>query len=70
MRFLAREDEEDDATPGSLADDFEANEEARAFLAVAYARPGQYDLRASAPRLAATMWKTDRHLASHQGYPR
>lgn len=33
MRFLAREDEEDDATPTSMADDFDANEDARNTLA-------------------------------------
>jgi superfamily II DNA or RNA helicase len=33
LRFLDREDIEDDATPGSLADELDANVEARAFLA-------------------------------------
>jgi len=32
MQFLAREDEEDDATPASLADDFDENTDARAWL--------------------------------------
>jgi len=33
MRYLAREDEEDDATPGSLSDQLDADAEARAFIA-------------------------------------
>ncbi len=46
MRFLAREDEEDDATPTSLADDFNENDEARAFLAdLPTLDPAAYDLR-------------------------
>ena len=32
MRFIAREDEEDDATPGSLSDQLDASEEARQFI--------------------------------------
>jgi hypothetical protein len=32
MRYLAREDEEDDATPSSMVDDFDINEDARAYL--------------------------------------
>src|SRR6266487_579206 len=32
MRFLAREDEEDDATPGSLSDQLDAHAEARQFI--------------------------------------
>jgi len=46
IRFLEREDEEDDATPTSLADDFDANEDARVFLAdLPTLDPAQYDLR-------------------------
>ncbi len=46
MRFLAREDEEDDATPTSLAEDFNENDEARAFLAdLLPLDPAAYDLR-------------------------
>ncbi|HET9999551.1 MAG TPA: helicase-related protein [Ktedonobacteraceae bacterium] len=33
MRYLAREDEEDDATPGSLSDQLDADSEAREFIA-------------------------------------
>src|SRR5258708_33897481 len=32
MRYLAREDEEDDATPGSLSDQLDAHAEARQFI--------------------------------------
>ncbi len=46
MQFLAREDEEDDATPSSLADDFDANQEASALLAdLPTLDPTQYELR-------------------------
>lgn len=46
MQFLAREDEEDDATPTSLADDFDANIDAQAFLdSLPALKPAQYDLR-------------------------
>lgn len=45
-RYLAREDEEDDAVPTSLADDLDANEEARAALAgMPTVDPAAYDLR-------------------------
>jgi len=46
MQYLADEDEEDDATPVSLAEDFDANEDAKAFLAgLPTLDPAQYDLR-------------------------
>lgn len=46
MRFLDREDEEDDATPTSLAEEFDANEDAREFLAdLPPLDPAQYDLQ-------------------------
>ncbi len=46
MRFLAREDEEDDATPRSMADDLDADEEARSVLdGMAEIDPARYDLR-------------------------
>jgi len=46
MRFLAREDEEDDATPGSQADALDAHAEARAFLDTLPALDAtQYDLK-------------------------
>jgi superfamily II DNA or RNA helicase/HKD family nuclease len=46
MQYIADEDEEDDATPVSLAEEFDANEDARAFLAQLPALdPAQYDLR-------------------------
>ena len=47
MQYLAREDEEDDLTPTSLADDFDANEDAKAFLeGLPALDTSQYDLRA------------------------
>ncbi len=46
IRFLSSEDEEDDATPISLADEIDANEEAREFLeTLGTIDPAQYDLR-------------------------
>lgn len=46
LRFLSSEDEEDDATPISLADEIDANEEARAFLnTLGTIDPTTYDLR-------------------------
>lgn len=46
MQFLVREDEEDDATPTSLADDFDENTEARSFLeSLPELDTEQYDLR-------------------------
>jgi hypothetical protein len=46
MRFLSSEDEEDDAIPISLADEIDANQEARAFLeTLGTVDPTQYDLR-------------------------
>lgn len=46
LRFLSSEDEEDDATPSSLADEIDANEEARAFLeTLGTVDPTMYDLR-------------------------
>jgi superfamily II DNA or RNA helicase/HKD family nuclease len=46
VRFLAREDEEDDATPTSLAEELAENEEARQFLAdLPELDPAEYDLR-------------------------
>lgn len=46
LRFLEREDEEDDATPQTRADDLDAHEEARAFLAsLPTLDAAQYDLR-------------------------
>ena len=45
-RFLEREDAEDDATPRSLADELDANAEARAYLeALPRLDPAQYNLR-------------------------
>jgi superfamily II DNA or RNA helicase len=46
LRFLEREDSEDDATPRSLADELDAHAEARAYLAALRTLdPTQYDLR-------------------------
>lgn len=46
LRFLEREDVEDDASPASLADELDANAEARAFLgSLPTLDPAQYDLR-------------------------
>ena len=46
IRFLSSEEEEDDATPISLADEIDANEEARAFLeTLGTVDPTTYDLR-------------------------
>ncbi len=46
LAYLAREDEEDDATPTSLADQFDANEDAKRLLeALGTANPADYDLR-------------------------
>lgn len=46
MRYLAREDEEDDSTPASRADQLDATEEAREVLeGLPSLDPGQYDLR-------------------------
>ena len=46
MQFLASEDEEDDATPTSLADDFDVNVDAKAFLeSLPELDTAQYDLR-------------------------
>jgi len=46
MQHLAREDEEDDATPSSVAAEIDANEEARAALAdMEEVDPHDYDLR-------------------------
>ena len=47
MQYLAREDEEDDLTPTSLADDFDANEDAKTYLeSLPELDTAQYDLRA------------------------
>jgi superfamily II DNA or RNA helicase len=46
-RFLVREDEEDDATPTSLAEELDENAEARAILErLPTLNPAEYDLRA------------------------
>jgi SNF2 family DNA or RNA helicase len=46
LRYLAREDEEDDATPTSMADEMDANEEARRVLdELETVDPTKYDLR-------------------------
>src|SRR5262249_3662693 len=46
MRYLSREDEEDDATPSSRADELDAHEEARRVLeAMETVDPAAYDLR-------------------------
>jgi SNF2 family DNA or RNA helicase len=46
MRFLEREDEEDDSTPSSMADDLDASEEARQVLgSLPLLDTQQYDLR-------------------------
>ena len=46
MRYLEREDEEDDATPSSMAEDIDANEEAKSTLeAMEEVDPSLYDLR-------------------------
>lgn len=46
LRFLDREDEEDDATPASMADDMDASEEARRILdGMPRVDPTAYDLR-------------------------
>ncbi len=46
MQFLAREDEEDDAIPTSLADEFDANEEAHSYLeSLLPLDTAQYDLK-------------------------
>ena len=45
IQFLVREDEEDDATPTSLADDFDENIDAQTFLdSLPALEPSQYDL--------------------------
>jgi len=47
LRFLSNEDEEDDATPVSMAEELDANEEARAYLAsLPELDPAEYDIRA------------------------
>jgi SNF2 family DNA or RNA helicase len=46
-RFLSREDEDDDATPRSLSDDFDSNQEAQEFLSsLPVLNPSEYDLKA------------------------
>lgn len=46
-RFLSREDEDDDATPRSLSDDFDSNQEAQEFLGtLPVLNPADYDLKA------------------------
>ena len=46
MRYLTREDEEDDATPRSMADEMDANEEAKQVLEeMETVDPSMYDLR-------------------------
>jgi SNF2 family DNA or RNA helicase len=46
VRYLQREDEEDDATPESLAEEFDASAEARELLApLPQLNPSDYDLR-------------------------
>jgi len=46
IAYLSREDEEDDATPGSLADELDANEDARRYLErMAGVNTAEYDLR-------------------------
>jgi superfamily II DNA or RNA helicase len=46
MRYLAREDEEDDATPASMAEELDANQDAQTALAgMERIDPGAYDLR-------------------------
>jgi superfamily II DNA or RNA helicase len=46
LQYLEREDAEDDATPSSLADEFDVNEDARAFLqTLPVLERSQYDLR-------------------------
>jgi superfamily II DNA or RNA helicase len=46
LRYLSREDEEDDATPTSLAEEIDANEDAQRVLdEMASVDPTQYDLR-------------------------
>jgi SNF2 family DNA or RNA helicase len=46
LRYLEKEDEEDDATPGSRLEDIEASDEARALLAeLATVNPTDYDLK-------------------------
>jgi SNF2 family DNA or RNA helicase len=47
LRFIAREDEEDDATPSSRSDEMDANEEAQALLAeLPELNTAEYDLKA------------------------
>ncbi len=47
VRFLSREDEDDDATPRSLSDDFDSNQEAQEFLGtLPMLNPADYDLKA------------------------
>jgi superfamily II DNA or RNA helicase len=46
ITYLSREDEEDDATPGSLADELDENADARRLLGgMALINPADYDLR-------------------------
>lgn len=46
IQYLAREDEEDDLTPISLADDFDANQDAKTYLeSLPVLDTAQYDLR-------------------------
>ena len=68
MQFLAREDEEDDATPSSMADEFDENKEARAFLEILPPLDtSQYDLRRLHKALEKDIDTLD-EIGTHQGY--
>jgi len=69
MRYLAREDEEDDATPSSRADALDANEEARTTLSeMETVDPAAYDLRKLHDavqhdvEILARIWERIRHI--------
>ncbi|MCC7107035.1 MAG: helicase [Chloroflexi bacterium] len=69
LRFLEREDEEDDATPGSLAAELDAHDEARGFLAsLPTLDARQYDIRRLHEALQADIdalteiWHDIRHI--------
>jgi hypothetical protein len=66
MQFLEREDVEDDATPGSLAETLDAQAEARAFLeSLPTLDPAQYEMR----RLHEALQRDIRALREHLSHP-
>ncbi len=70
VTFLTTEDEEDDATPASVAEDLEENEQARRFLdGLPPIDASQYDLRALHHALQGGCGTADWHLVPHTRYP-